>query len=73
MSAKHSFTIVHDDMQMNVLALGQGDPVLLIHGFAGGADSWYFNTRPLSQRFLVYAMDLPGFGRSSKVARPGLP
>jgi pyruvate dehydrogenase E2 component (dihydrolipoamide acetyltransferase) len=70
MSAKHSFTIVHDDIQMNVLAMGQGDPVLFIHGFAGGADSWYFNTRPLSQRFLVYAMDLPGFGRSSKVARP---
>ena len=71
MSAKHSFTIVHDDMQMNVLAMGQGDPVLFIHGFAGGADSWYFNTRPLSQRFLGYAMDLPGFGRSSKVTRPG--
>jgi pyruvate dehydrogenase E2 component (dihydrolipoamide acetyltransferase) len=54
-----------------VLAMGQGEPVLFIHGFGGSADSWYYNTRPLSQRFRVYAMDLPGFGRSSKVARPG--
>lgn len=71
MSGAHSFTIEHDGIRMHVLALGQGEPVLLVHGFGASADGWYFNTKPLSQRFRVYAMDLPGFGRSSKVSRPG--
>jgi pimeloyl-ACP methyl ester carboxylesterase len=71
MSAPHAFTVAHDGIGMHVLAAGKGVPVLLVHGFGSSSDTWYFNTKPLSQRFRVYAMDLPGFGRSSKVAPPG--
>lgn len=71
MSGAHAFTIEHDGIRMHVLAMGQGEPVLLVHGFGASSDGWYFNTKPLAQRFRVYAMDLPGFGRSSKVSRPG--
>ncbi|HUJ73582.1 MAG TPA: alpha/beta fold hydrolase [bacterium] len=50
---------------MYALTMGAGPAVLLVHGFGGAAESWYFNTEPLSARFQVVAVDLPGFGRSS--------
>lgn len=43
-----------------------GQPVVLIHGFAGSLDSWLFNQAELAQRRAVYALDLPGHGLSSK-------
>lgn len=44
---------------------GQGkETVLLIHGFAGSADSWSFNRQALALHFRVIAPDLPGHGDS---------
>jgi 4,5:9,10-diseco-3-hydroxy-5,9,17-trioxoandrosta-1(10),2-diene-4-oate hydrolase len=45
---------------------GAGSPVLLIHGFGVFLELWWFNIEPLSKRYLVYAMDLPGHGLSDK-------
>lgn len=44
--------------------LGQGSPLLLIHGLGASCDYWRYNVRALSQGCRVYAFDLPGFGRS---------
>ncbi len=41
-------------------------PLLLIHGFGASTDHWRKNIEGLSQEFEVWAIDLLGFGRSSK-------
>lgn len=41
-------------------------PLLLIHGFGASTDHWRKNILPLSREFEVWAIDLLGFGRSSK-------
>lgn len=45
------------------------DPVLLIHGLQDEADSWRHVFEPLAQTRRVIALDLPGFGRSTKTLR----
>jgi len=41
-------------------------PLLLIHGFGASTDHWRKNIAQLQKDFKVYAIDLLGFGRSSK-------
>lgn len=41
-------------------------PLLLIHGFGASTDHWRKNIAQLKADFQVYAIDLLGFGRSSK-------
>jgi abhydrolase domain-containing protein 6 len=45
---------------------GQGRPLLLLHGFGADKDNWTRVSRTLTPRFHVYAIDLPGYGESSK-------
>ena len=40
--------------------------MVLIHGLQDEADSWRHVFKPLAQRHHVIALDLPGFGRSTK-------
>jgi len=46
--------------------VGDGPPVLLVHGLGAEADVWAYCLEPLSQSYRVLALDLLGFGRSSK-------
>ena len=41
-------------------------PLLLVHGFGASTDHWTKNIAELQQDFEVWAIDLIGFGRSSK-------
>lgn len=41
-------------------------PLLLVHGFGASTDHWTKNIAELQQDFEVWAIDLLGFGRSSK-------
>ena len=41
-------------------------PLLLVHGFGASTDHWLKNIAELQQDFEVWAIDLIGFGRSSK-------
>lgn len=52
---------------INYLVAGKGPPVLLIHGGNIGWGQWYKNIPNLAQHFTVYAIDLPGAGRSSTI------
>ncbi|MGH6799668.1 MAG: alpha/beta fold hydrolase, partial [Roseiarcus sp.] len=46
-------------------------PVVLIHGFGGDSDNWLFNIDELAKTRPVYAIDLPGHGKSSKILATG--
>lgn len=46
---------------------GTGKPVILIHGANIGWGQWYKNIGALAKHFKVYAIDLPGAGKSSRL------
>ena len=52
-------------------SVGEGDPILFIHGFGASSYSWRYLTEPLSQNRRVITIDLKGFGQSPK-PRDGL-
>lgn len=47
--------------------IGSGEPLLLIHGLNIGSGQWYNNMDAFAKHFTVYAPDLPGAGKSSKI------
>lgn len=51
---------------------GEGNPIMLIHGFGGDLNNWLFNIDALTDSGPVYAIDLPGHGESVKKAEGGL-
>jgi pimeloyl-ACP methyl ester carboxylesterase len=57
--------------RISTLEMGQGEPVLLLHGLGGTRASMFDTASALSDRYRVYAVDLPGFGSSSKPAIGG--
>lgn len=56
-----------DDHIIHYIEAGSGYPVVLLHGVNIGAGQWYKNIEELSKKFKVYAIDLPGAGKSSSV------
>ena len=52
---------------INYLVAGSGPSLLLIHGANFGWGVWYPNIPVLAKHFTVYAIDLPGAGRSSRI------
>lgn len=67
-AAQVSIPVEADGVKMDAVAMGHGDPVLLVHGFTSSKEVWFFNMEPLAGKFRVLAMDLPGHGTSTKVA-----
>jgi pimeloyl-ACP methyl ester carboxylesterase len=49
---------------VNVIDLGEGDPMVFIHGLAGAWVNWLENLPHFARDHRVIAMDLPGFGHS---------
>ena len=52
--------------RVSTLTMGSGRDVLLIHGLGGTRASMFDTAAELSRRYRVHAVDLPGFGSSSK-------
>lgn len=61
---------MRDGAQINVLCLGRGEPVVLLHGFGSCAAHWLPNVLPLRHRFRFYLPDLRGFGGSHHTPLP---
>lgn len=55
-----------DGLTLHYIAEGRGPAVVLLHGLGGFAESWRHNISALARVATVYAVDLPGFGLSSK-------
>lgn len=47
---------------------GSGETLILLHDFGGSKENWDSSLPYLAKRFTVIALDLPGFGESSKNA-----
>lgn len=54
--------------RISVLTMGSGRDVLLLHGLGGTKTSMFETAAALSNDYRVHAVDLPGFGSSSKPA-----
>jgi pimeloyl-ACP methyl ester carboxylesterase len=54
--------------RVSTLTMGKGPDVLLLHGLGGTRASLFETAADLSARYRVHAIDLPGFGSSSKSA-----
>jgi len=63
----HGFVKVGNE-QIYVKDVGQGPPLLLIHGYGSSHDSFLLIIPELARTRRVLAVDLPGFGRSDKYA-----
>jgi pimeloyl-ACP methyl ester carboxylesterase len=63
---------VHDvhlpGRRVSTLTMGAGSDVLLLHGLGGAKSSFFDTAAVLSRHHRVHALDLPGFGASSKPA-----
>jgi 3-oxoadipate enol-lactonase len=54
-----------DGLSLHYRSLGNGEPVLLIHGLGGSGVDWALQVSALERRFHVIVPDLPGCGSSS--------
>ncbi len=50
---------------------GRGPFLLLLHGIGADLQCWRYLVPHLNKHFTVVALDLPGFGRSSKITEEG--
>jgi pimeloyl-ACP methyl ester carboxylesterase len=55
---------------LNLIDIGSGPPLLLVHGLAGCWQNWLENISALAGEYRVIAVDLPGFGESEMPTRP---
>ncbi|MDJ1479311.1 alpha/beta fold hydrolase [Cytophagaceae bacterium YF14B1] len=51
-------------MQLNYKVLGEGKPLIIMHGIFGLMDNWMGLSKVLSQNYKVYLLDLRNHGRS---------
>ena len=62
---KHLRTVeLSHSTRVNYVEMGEGPPVLLIHGLGGAWQNWLENIPVLARKHRVIAIDLPGFGDS---------
>jgi pimeloyl-ACP methyl ester carboxylesterase len=57
-------------MEVHHIEAGEGEPVLLLHGYPQSASCWRHQIPALAERHRVIAVDWPGFGRSDPPETP---
>jgi haloalkane dehalogenase len=66
MSAIATKTAQVEGLRLAYRELGDGPPVLLLHGWPTSSFLWREVMRPIGRANRVVALDLPGFGASDK-------
>ncbi len=57
-----------DSLEVSFIKEGShSQTILFVHGLSSNADAWSKNIKVLSKQYSCVALDLPGFGKSSKV------
>ena len=59
------------DVKIHVREVGEGDPLLLIHGLGMSNALWVNQFVEFSKSYRVFALDLRGFGESDRPIYPG--
>ena len=63
---RHEIQVGHQTLSYQVV--GQGEPIILIHGLSGSSRWWMRNIRALAEHYRLYLIDLPGFGTMRRFA-----
>jgi pimeloyl-ACP methyl ester carboxylesterase len=58
--------VLSNGISLAYTAMGRGFPLLLVHGLGSYLPAWTKNLPFLSEHFRCIALDLPGYGKSSK-------
>jgi pimeloyl-ACP methyl ester carboxylesterase len=69
MYAESQFTSYHkrvDGLDIHYKSLGEGPPLILLHGVGGDCSDWLKDFSFFTRHFHVIALDLPGFGFSDE-------
>ena len=51
-------------MRLNYKKLGEGEPLVILHGLFGMLDNWFTLGKKLSENYNVYLVDLRNHGQS---------
>ena len=62
--------VVINGIETNYIAEGQGEAVVLLHGWGSSLEPYRRLIRLLSQKYFVIALDMPGFGGTQEPERP---
>lgn len=58
--------VMVDGHQLVYTVVGEGPPMILLHGFGGQGWMWEYQQEALAQHFTVYTLDLLGYGYSDR-------
>lgn len=61
---QHQRWVEVDGQLVNTIELGEGPPIVFVHGLSGSWPNWLEQLPVLARHHRVIAMDLPGFGHS---------
>lgn len=56
--------------QVNYVDIGEGEPIVFVHGLISCWQTWLENLPHFARRYRAIALDLPGFGRSPMPSWP---
>ena len=62
-----TYTVVIHGTPINYSKVGNGAPLILVHGWSGAWYGWVRTSKYLRDTHTVYMLDLPGFGRSGEL------
>lgn len=69
-AAAHSGHVQVNGIELYYSRIGQGSPVVLLHGGLGNSDYWGNQVKALAATHTVISVDSRGHGRSTRDARP---
>ncbi len=67
---RHQHWTIINDSAINFVEIGQGPPLLLVHGLSGSWPNWLEQLPVFAESHRIIAVDLPGFGHSPMPAEP---
>jgi pimeloyl-ACP methyl ester carboxylesterase len=67
---EHQRWVSVGENRLNTIDLGEGDPIVFVHGLSGSWPNWLEQLPVFAQSHRVIAMDLPGFGHSPMPDEP---